>query len=43
VLPWGVAGAVGLSVAALGLPQPWPVLAGALAGSAIGAARDIRR
>ncbi len=43
LLPWGIAGAAGLSVAALGLPQPWPVLVGAIAGSAIGAARDMRR
>ncbi|MCS6890696.1 MAG: AzlC family ABC transporter permease [Rhodovarius sp.] len=43
VLPWGVAGAVGLAIHALSLPQPWPVLAGALAGSAAGAWRDGRR
>jgi predicted branched-subunit amino acid permease len=42
VLPWGVAGAVGLAVQAVGLGQPWPVLAGALAGSAAGAWRDLR-
>jgi len=43
VLPWGVAGAVGLAVQAIGLGAPWPVLAGALAGSAAGAVRDMRR
>lgn len=43
MLPWGVAGAVGLAVQAVGLGAPWPVLAGALAGSAAGAARDLRR
>jgi predicted branched-subunit amino acid permease len=43
LLPWGVAGAVGLAVAAAGAPQPWPVLAGALVGAAVGAARDLRQ
>jgi len=43
MLPWGVAGAVGLTVQAMGLGQPWPVLAGALIGSAAGAWRDRSR
>jgi len=41
--PWGGAGAAGLAVQAVGLGQPWPVLAGALIGSAAGAWRDRSR
>ena len=43
LLPWTVAGAVALAVHGAGLGAPWPVLAGALAGSAAGAARDLRQ
>ena len=42
LMPWGVAAAAALAVQAIGLGQPWPVLAGALAGSAAGAWRDLR-
>ena len=40
VLPWLVAGAAALLVHGAGLGPPWPVLAGAFAGAAAGAARD---
>lgn len=43
LLPWGVAGAVGVALSQAGLATPWPVLAGAVAGSAVGAVRDMRR
>ena len=43
LLPWGIAGAVALAVHLAGLPAPWPVLAGALTGAAVGAMRDRRR
>ncbi len=43
LLPWTVAGAVALALFGLGVGAPWPVLAGALAGSAAGAARDRRK
>jgi len=39
LLPWLVAGVVALAVSAAGLGQPWPVLAGALLGAAVGAWR----
>lgn len=39
LLPWAVAGLVALAVSAAGLGQPWPVLAGALLGAAVGAWR----
>jgi predicted branched-subunit amino acid permease len=42
--PWAVAGVVALAAhGALGLGAPWPVLAGAFAGAAVGAALDLRR
>ena len=44
LLPWAVAGLVALAAhGAAGLGPPWPVLAGALAGAAVGAALDGRR
>ncbi|MFC7691407.1 hypothetical protein ACFQY5_19365 [Paeniroseomonas aquatica] len=43
LLPWVVAGAAALAAHGAGLGAPWPVLAGALLGSAAGAARDLRR
>jgi len=43
LMPWGVAAGLALAVQAVGLPQPWPVLAGALGGSAAGAWRDLRK
>jgi len=39
ILPWAVAGLVALAVHEAGLGQPWPVLAGALLGAAVGAWR----
>ena len=42
--PWAVAGSVALAMHGIaGFGPPWPVLSGALAGSAIGAALDARR
>jgi len=41
--PWLAAGGVALAVHAAGLGAPWPVLAGALSGAALGAALDQRR
>jgi 4-azaleucine resistance transporter AzlC len=41
--PWVVGGAVGLGLHGLGLGAPWPLLAGALAGAALGAALERRR
>jgi predicted branched-subunit amino acid permease len=43
LLPWVVAAAVALMAHGAGLGQPWPVLAGALAGGAAGAWMDQRR
>lgn len=43
LLPWAVAGAVALGAHLAGLGPPWPVLAGALCGAALGAWRDMRR
>ncbi|MFL1463306.1 AzlC family ABC transporter permease [Roseococcus sp. DSY-14] len=40
--PWAVAGAAALLAHAAGLGAPWPVLAGALCGAALGAWRDTR-
>ena len=41
--PWIAAGIVSLLVHGMGLGAPWPVLAGAFAGAALGAWRDTRR
>lgn len=41
--PWAMAGAAALAVSSAGLGQPWPVLAGAFSGAALGAWRDLRR
>lgn len=41
--PWITAGAVALLVHGTGLGAPWPVLAGAFAGAALGAWQDGRR
>jgi 4-azaleucine resistance transporter AzlC len=41
--PWLTAGVVALLVDGAGLDAPWPVLAGALAGAALGAWHDSRR
>ncbi|WP_424814731.1 AzlC family ABC transporter permease [Roseococcus sp. YIM B11640] len=44
LLPWAVAAVASVVVAVpLGLGAPWPVLAGALIGGAVGAWRDTRR
>jgi 4-azaleucine resistance transporter AzlC len=42
LLPWAAAAALALLAHGAGLGAPWPVLAGALGGAAIGAARDRR-
>ena len=42
LLPWTAAGAVALLVHGAGLGAPWPVLAGAFSGAALGAWRDSR-
>jgi predicted branched-subunit amino acid permease len=42
LLPWAAAGVVALAAHGAGLGAPWPVLAGAFAGAALGAARDLR-
>ena len=42
LLPWAVAGVAALLAHGAGLGAPWPVLAGAFAGAAAGAARDRR-
>lgn len=42
--PWALAAAVALAVArGAGLGPPWPLLAGALSGAALAAAREMRR
>ena len=43
LLPWALAGGVALLCWQIGLPPPWPLLAGALAGAALGAWFEIRR
>lgn len=42
LLPWSVAGLVALGAYGAGLGAPWPVLAGAFAGAAVGAWREMR-
>ena len=42
MLPWTAAGLVALGAHGLGLGAPWPVLAGAFSGAALGAWRDSR-
>ncbi len=41
--PWALAGAMALLVWSTGLPPPWPLLAGALSGAALGARLETRR
>ncbi len=41
--PWVLAGLAALATHGLGLGAPWPVLAGAFAGAALGAWQDLRR
>ena len=41
--PWALAGAVALLAWWGGLPPPWPLLAGALCGAALGAWLETRR
>ncbi|WP_254452508.1 AzlC family ABC transporter permease [Roseicella sp. DB1501] len=41
--PWIAAGGIALAAQGLGLGAPWPVLAGAFAGAALGAWQDRRR
>jgi 4-azaleucine resistance transporter AzlC len=43
LLPWCTAGLLALAAQATGLGAPWPVLAGALGGAAMGAALDRNR
>lgn len=40
--PWVLSGAVALIAWRTGLPQPWPLLAGALSGAALGAWLELR-
>lgn len=40
--PWALSGAVALVAWKLGVPQPWPLLAGALCGAALGAWLELR-
>jgi 4-azaleucine resistance transporter AzlC len=41
--PWGLAAAVSLLAWAAGLAAPWPLMAGALSGAALGAWLELRR
>jgi 4-azaleucine resistance transporter AzlC len=41
--PWSLAAIVSVLAWSAGLGAPWPLLAGALAGAALGAARELRR
>lgn len=41
--PWALAAAIAVAVHFAGLPPPWPVLAGALSGAALGAWLELRR
>jgi len=41
--PWALSGAVALILWRAGLPAPWPLLAGALSGAALGARMEMRR
>ena len=43
LLPWALAAAVALLAWAVGLAAPWPLLAGALSGAALGAWLELRR
>lgn len=43
LLPWTLAAAVALTAWAAGLGAPWPLLAGALSGAALGAWLELRR
>ena len=43
LLPWALAAAVALAAWRAGLPPPWPLLAGALSGAALGAWLELRR
>jgi 4-azaleucine resistance transporter AzlC len=43
LLPWGLAAVVSLLCWSAGLAAPWPLLAGALAGAALGAWFELRR
>ncbi|CAH0272339.1 AzlC family ABC transporter permease [Roseomonas sp. CECT 9278] len=43
LLPWGLAAGVSLLAWAAGLPAPWPLMAGALCGAALGAWLEVRR
>ena len=43
LLPWTLAAAVALLAWAAGLAAPWPLLAGALSGAALGAWLELRR
>lgn len=43
LLPWALAGALALLAWRAGLPAPWPLLTGALAGAALGAWLEMRR
>ena len=43
LLPWGLAAGVSLLAWSAGLAAPWPLLAGALSGAALGAWLELRR
>lgn len=43
LLPWAVAAAVAVAAWRAGLAAPWPLLAGALSGAALGAWMELRR
>jgi predicted branched-subunit amino acid permease len=43
LLPWALAAGLALGTHLAGVPAPWPVLAGALAGAALGAWMELRR
>ena len=42
LLPWALSGAIALIVWGTGVPQPWPLLVGALCGAALGAWMELR-
>jgi hypothetical protein len=43
LMPWALSAAMALSAWQAGLGAPWPLLAGALSGAALGAWLELRR